>query len=697
MASNGSFSTSGYEGRTLEFYWEQTGQSVAENYTDISWSLIGGGNALHTWYYTQNIKVIIDGETVYYFPKSQGQVTLTRGTVVASGTKRIYHNPDGSRTFSAYAEAGIYVWAVNCTGSGSWELNTIARTSTPSVSAATVKMGNAVTIATNRQSTALTHTLTYSFSGSTGTIATGVGDSYTWTVPDLASKISGKTSNVCAITCQTYYGSTLVGSKDVWITLTVPDKSVPTVSESSVQMGDSVTVYTNRKSSGFTHAITFSVGSYSAEVALGVGTYVTWTPPKNLAAYTGNKTSATCTITCQTYNGTALVGTATTTLTLTVPPATTPTLNASSITMGNSIKIGTPRQTSAYTHDLKYVIGDVTGTIATNVNSEYSWTVPLSLAAKIPSATSAVVTVTCTTRFSGSTAVVGTKAKTFTVKVPNNSTTQPKVTMKTECVSDLPSKFAGIYVAGKARVKVSYEASSEYSTIASYNTSLLGKNSNANPYTSELLTGSATITGTVTDGRGYSTTKTAEITVIPYTKPRVLPGHGQQKIICERCNSDGTVDAGGAYLLIQIGRKYSKVESGGAQKNFCRLSYRHKTDAAAESAYSDPITLLDGNASSDYVSVVLPNIVPNNTIAYTIQLIAEDDVGDRDTVTITVPTAFVTFHSPDGGHGFTLGGYHDPAKYDVFDCWFDAEFHGDIQVGEKTLRDYILSVVNEGG
>lgn len=697
MAKSGSFSTSGYEGRTLEFYWEQTGQSVAGNYTDISWRLVGGGDALHTWYYTQNIKVIIDGDTVYNFPKSEGQVTLTKGTVVATGTKRINHDPDGSKMLSAYVEAGIYVWAVNCTGDGYWMLETIARTSKPSVSATSVKMGNAVTINTNRQSTALTHTLTYSIGGSTGTIATGVGASYKWTVPDLASKISGKTSGSCTITCKTYSGTTLIGSSSVNITLTVPDKSAPTLSASSVQMGKSVTVTTNRKSSGFTHTISYKIGSYSADVATSVGTSVKWTPSKDLAAYTGNKTSATCTITCKTYNGSALVGTATTTLTLTVPDATTPTLSATSITMGNSIKIGTPRQTSAYTHDLTYSIGGSTGTIATSVTTEYSWTVPLSLAAKIPSATSGTITVTCTTKFSGSSVVVGTTTKTFTAKVPNNSTTQPKVTMKTECVSSLPSKFAGIYVAGKAKVKVSYEASTSYSTIASYNTSLLGKNSSANPYTSGLVTSSATITGTVTDARGYSTKKTAAITVVPYSTPRVLPAQGQKNIICARCNSNGTLDSGGAYLLIKAGRKYSKVESGGSQKNFCRLSYRHKTDAAPDSAYSDPITLLAGNASSDYVSVVIPNIVPNNTIAYTIQLIAEDDVGERNTVTIAVPTAFVTFHSPEGGHGFTLGGYHDPAKVDVFDCRFDAEFHGDVQIGEKTLRDYILSVVNEGG
>ena len=125
-----------------------------------------------------------------------------------------------------------------------------------------------------------------------------------------------------------------------------------------------------------------------------------------------------------------------------------------------------------------------------------------------------------------------------------------------------------------------------------------------------------------------------------------------------------------------MGRKYAKVTSGGTQLNHCTLSYRYKTDSQAINQYSDPKVILSGTASTDYVSVIIPNVVTSNTTAYTIQLIAEDDCGENDIVTITIPTMFVTVHIPEGGHGLTLGGYHDPSKTDVFDCKFDAEFHG---------------------
>lgn len=573
--------------------------------------------------------------------------------------------------------------------------------STPTTSSDTVKMGGSVTITTNRKSSAFTHTLTYSFGGTTGTIATNVGTSYNWTVPDLSAKISGASSGTCTITCQTYNGSALVGSATKTITLTVLSISIPTVSKSTVQMGQSVTIYTNRKSAAYTHKITYTLGSKTETLATAATTSISWTPPKSLASHTGNKTSATCTITCQTYNGSALLGSATVTITLTVPNATVPTLSATTVAMGNTITINTPRETTAYTHDLTYSIAGQTGTIATGVGTSYTWTVPLSLASQIPNDTSATITVTCTTKFSGSTTVVGTNTKTFTATVPNNSSTAPGVTMTLSCIHDLPSKFSGIYVEGKAKVQVSYSVSSSYSTIASCSTTVQGVTGTTNPFTSAPLSSSGTVTvvGTVTDTRGYSTQKTANITVVPYSRPRVAAGQGENSVVCARCNSNGALDANGVYLLLKVGRKYSKVVSGGVQKNYCKLSYRYKTDAAGESGYSDPVTLLTTGASSDYVSEIIPNIVPNPTMAYTVQIIVEDDIGERDTVTITIPTSFITAHAPEGGHGLTLGGYHDPAKVDVFDCWFDAQFHGDILIGETgmTLREYILSVISEGG
>lgn len=124
MANSGSFETSSYSSRNLKFNWWVNSQDIGGNYTDIGWNLVGNGGSTTNWYRSGNFKVVIDGEQVYY---SANRIQLYNGTTVASGTKRIYHNNDGGRSFSAWAEAGIYTVAVNVSGSGSWSLPTIPR------------------------------------------------------------------------------------------------------------------------------------------------------------------------------------------------------------------------------------------------------------------------------------------------------------------------------------------------------------------------------------------------------------------------------------------------------------------------------------------------------------------------------------------------------------------------------------------
>ena len=613
----------------------------------------------------------------------QAWIDLKEGTAVIDtgyAAKDVAITASWSRNSISGTRPGWLPFTTEITASVKVTLPLIASASKPTVSASSVTMGNEVTITTNRNSTSLTHDLTYSFGGSTGTIATGVGDSYPWKVPDLVSKIPNKSSGTCTITCTTKSGSTAIGTSTVDITLNIPAKSAPTTSASTVKMGTSVTINTNRSSSAYTHTLSYTIGSKSETIATGITTSKPWTPDKDLASYTGNKTSATCTITCQTYNGTLLVGTAYKDITLTVPDATVPKLSASTVAMGSNITITLNKEATVYTHSLTYTMKEYGGsTVYATGNidlKDNGWPVPLSLAAKIPSKTKATIDVSCKTLI-GTNQVGSVQTASFTATVPDNSTTKPKVTMTVEAVE---TPFKGVYVAGKSKVNVSYTATSDYSKINSYSTAVAGNSGSSNPYTSPALTsvGTVAISGKVTDARGYYTTTSSSITVIDYSRPRIIPGQGEIKIVCTRCNSDGTIDPGGVFLRIKIGRDYRKVISNGVQKNFCQLSYQWKTDAQSDASYSNPEVLLAKEATSDYVDVILKDIEFSNTTAYDIRLIAEDDVGERDTVTVVVPTAFVTCHSPEGGHGFTLGGYHDSSKYNVFDCRFDAEFNGNV-------------------
>lgn len=104
--------------------------------------------------------------------------------------------------------------------------------------------------------------------------------------------------------------------------------SVPTLSASSVEIGSSVTIYTNRLTSSAMHTLTYAFGSASGTIATGVGASCAWTPPLTLAAQIPKATSGICTITCNTYVGGTQTGTAQVTLTLKVPASVVPTISS---------------------------------------------------------------------------------------------------------------------------------------------------------------------------------------------------------------------------------------------------------------------------------------------------------------------------------------------------------------------------------
>ena len=109
----------------------------------------------------------------------------------------------------------------------------------PTLSAATVEMGKSVTINTPAVNSAYKHTLRYAFGSASGTIATGIASSVSWTPPvSLASQIPSATAGSGTIYCDTYSGSTLLGTKSVSITLTVPGSVVPSAGTLSAALAE---------------------------------------------------------------------------------------------------------------------------------------------------------------------------------------------------------------------------------------------------------------------------------------------------------------------------------------------------------------------------------------------------------------------------------------------------------------------------
>lgn len=453
-----------------------------------------------------------------------------------------------------------------------------------------------------------------------------------------------------------YSGLVTKGSKTVELD-TIARASVPTVSADSVKMGAKLTITTNRKSGSFTHTLQYKFGSKSGTIATDVGASYAWTVP-DLASYCSNATSGSCTITCVTYNGSTKVGSKTVSVTLNVPDATAPTLSASSVNMGSAVTINLDRASSNFKHTLSYTFADSDGSIASDVTTSKSWTPPISLASKIPSATSGSCTITCVTK--NGTATVGTKTVKLTLKVPNNSTTRPSVSMEISQVQSIPAAFDGLYIQGKSKVEAVMTAESDYSTISSYKLSVDGntKSGSASTITSDVLSssGSITVKGTVTDARGYSSSAEESITVISYSKPTVIPYSGESSVICARCTSGGTPSPSGTHLLIQAGRKYSTVTANDVQKNFCLLRYRYKTEAA--SSFGAWATLIAKDSmDSNFYSGVISGIELDVKTSYQVEIAVADDVGESSTLAFDIPTDAVALHLKPGGKGAAFGKY----------------------------------------
>ena len=269
MAKSGSITTNESHGRSVKLSWSLSSQSVENNQSTLSWSITGAGSA-SGWVMTGGFKAVINGTTVYS-TSTDTRIQLYNGTSVASGTTKITHNADGTKSFSLSIEAGVYTYAVSVTASGTHTLDTIPRAST--VSATNANMGSASTITITRASSSFTHTLTYSFGSTTGTIVSKTtSTSVSWTPAlTLANQIPNAVSGTCTITCDTYNGSTKIGSKTCTLTLTVPTSVKPTMTSVTATRVDgdvpaAWAIYVQNKSKA-TVKINGAAGAYGSTIS----------------------------------------------------------------------------------------------------------------------------------------------------------------------------------------------------------------------------------------------------------------------------------------------------------------------------------------------------------------------------------------------------------------------------------------------
>ena len=213
----------------LNVYVDQASQSITANTSTVNWKMTVSRTGSYYTYNNQGdstLSLNLDGRSVH----SSNPTWHTSGEeyTLASGSSTINHNADGTKTLPISCtfnpNNGLHG---TITVSASLSLTTIPRSSSVSVSAGTI--GSSVTININRQNPSFKHTVRYAWAGKSGTIATNVDTSTSWTIPlEFANDIPNSASGTGTVFVDTYSGSTKTGTQSTTLTASVPANVKPT-------------------------------------------------------------------------------------------------------------------------------------------------------------------------------------------------------------------------------------------------------------------------------------------------------------------------------------------------------------------------------------------------------------------------------------------------------------------------------------
>lgn len=278
MATNQTYSASfTYRYLTLHLTISST-ENVSANTSTVTYRMFlrkpeAGG--AYNFTNSNYVKLVIGNNKVSIEKPNWGPINITGQPAgyeitLESGTVTIPHDADGSGSVS-YSATFIQtqVSNTNATISGVHALTKIPRASSISVSPSSGSIGDTLTFNMSRAMSSYTHTLRWKAgSSSYQQIASGVGTSYAWTIPQAVAE-AATTGTTVTVECQTYNGSTLIGSKTTSFTINVPSDWVPTINSIIVADGNGyLSDYGTFIQSLSTFAVTINAaGSHGSTIA----------------------------------------------------------------------------------------------------------------------------------------------------------------------------------------------------------------------------------------------------------------------------------------------------------------------------------------------------------------------------------------------------------------------------------------------
>lgn len=215
----------------LRLWVDQVSQNISDNSSQVRVRL-ALTNGAHTFSdYDCTASVTVDGQTLSWSGRPS-MLSQNSSIMLIDRTVTIRHENDGRKTFSlsaTFSGGGGWSPGTLTINNNSFTLSTIPRSSSVSVGAGVI--GGLITININRQNPSFKHTVRYSWAGKSGTIASNVDTSATWSIPiDFANDIPNSASGTGTIFVDTYSGSTKTGTQSTTFTASVPANVKPTFS-----------------------------------------------------------------------------------------------------------------------------------------------------------------------------------------------------------------------------------------------------------------------------------------------------------------------------------------------------------------------------------------------------------------------------------------------------------------------------------
>ena len=268
-----------------------------------------------------------------------GLISYGTGDCYKQGYVNVPHNADGTKemSFSIRMDevTGNYsgdTWKYGAASVSStlW-LATIPRASSISVTSGSgTKPGaGSINLSISRASSSFTHTVTWEFCGSTGTVGTGIGTSCSFSVPLSFIEKQPSSDNGIRFVCKTYNNGTEIGSSSCAATIGhYSPSSISNYTSNIICNGtNTIDVTISRGHSSFVHDVEWIFGSHKYKKT-NQGTSSSYAPPTSWLDVISSANSGIGSVVVTTYYKTTKIGSVTSpNFTLNVPDY-TPTLES---------------------------------------------------------------------------------------------------------------------------------------------------------------------------------------------------------------------------------------------------------------------------------------------------------------------------------------------------------------------------------